>query len=68
MRERTFEARNGGPVRPSMTPHFYEASMEPFFFVLGDLDDVRTSMKKAERAAALIYTHFKNEFGSFGKN
>jgi len=29
---------------------------------VGDLDDVRTSMRKAKRAAALIYTHFKKEF------
>jgi len=32
-------------------------------YLLGDLDDIRTSMRKAERAAALIYAHFKNEFG-----
>ena len=31
-------------------------------FVLGDLDDVRTYGYKAERAAALIYAHFKKEF------
>jgi hypothetical protein len=31
--------------------------------MLGDLDDVRTEMKKAERVAALIYTHFRKEFG-----
>jgi hypothetical protein len=30
---------------------------------LGDLDDVRTYGYKAERAAALIYAHFKKEFG-----
>jgi DNA invertase Pin-like site-specific DNA recombinase len=32
-------------------------------YLLGDLDDIRTSMRKAERAAALIYAHFKKEFG-----
>ena len=31
--------------------------------VLGDLDDVRAYGYKAERAAALIYAHFKKEFG-----
>jgi hypothetical protein len=31
--------------------------------LLGDLDDVRTYGYKAERAAALIYAHFKKEFG-----
>jgi len=33
-------------------------------YLLGDLDDVRTSIKKAQRAAALIYAHFRKEFGS----
>jgi site-specific DNA recombinase len=32
-------------------------------YLLGDLDDVRTYLHKAQRAAALIYAHFKNEFG-----
>jgi hypothetical protein len=36
------------PVRPSMC---------------GDWDDVRTYQRKAERAATLIYAHFKKEFG-----
>jgi hypothetical protein len=31
--------------------------------VLGDLDDFRTCLHKAQRAAALIYAHFKKEFG-----
>lgn len=30
---------------------------------LGDLEDVRTYGYKASRAAALIYAHFKKEFG-----
>jgi hypothetical protein len=29
----------------------------------GDWDDVRAYRYKAERAAILIYTHFRNEFG-----
>ena len=31
--------------------------------LLGDLEDVRTYGYKASRAAALIYAHFKKEFG-----
>jgi hypothetical protein len=31
--------------------------------MLGGLEDVRTYGHKAERAAALIYAHFKKEFG-----
>jgi hypothetical protein len=30
---------------------------------MGDIDDTRTWTRKMERAAALIYTHFKKEFG-----
>ena len=30
---------------------------------LADLEEVRTYGHKAERAAALIYAHFKKEFG-----
>ena len=37
-------------------------------YLLGDLDDVRTSLKKAQRAAALIYAHFKKEFELPDKN
>ncbi len=32
-------------------------------YLLGDLDDVRTYLKTAQRAATLIYAHFKKEFG-----
>jgi hypothetical protein len=32
-------------------------------YMLGDLDDVRTYLKTAQRAATLIYAHFKKEFG-----
>jgi len=31
-------------------------------YVRGERDDVRTCLQKAERAAALIYAHFKKEF------
>jgi hypothetical protein len=34
----------------------------------GERDDVRTYMSKAERAAALIYAHFKKEFELPDKN
>jgi hypothetical protein len=34
----------------------------------GGRDDVRTYLRKAERAAALIYDHFKKEFGSPDKD
>jgi site-specific DNA recombinase len=40
----------------------YSIFLRPY--VLGDLDEVRTKMRKAQRAAALIYAHFKKEFGS----
>jgi hypothetical protein len=30
----------------------------------GDLDDIRTYGYKASRDAALIYAHFKKEFGA----
>jgi len=32
-------------------------------YLRGERDDVRTYLHKAERAAALIYAHFKKEFG-----
>jgi site-specific DNA recombinase len=32
-------------------------------YLRGERDDVRTYLRKAERAAALIYAHFKKEFG-----
>jgi DNA invertase Pin-like site-specific DNA recombinase len=32
-------------------------------YMRGERDDVRTCLHKAERAAALIYAHFKKEFG-----
>jgi hypothetical protein len=35
--------------------------------LLGGMDDVRTKLQKAQRAAALIYAHFKKEFGKSAK-
>ena len=32
-------------------------------YLCGDLDDVRACQRKAERAAALIYAHFRKEYG-----
>ena len=54
------------PIEPENTRLPYRqkeacASLRPN--VLGDLDDVRTYGYKAERAAALIYAHFKKEVG-----
>jgi len=37
-------------------------------YMRGERDDVRTYMRKAERAAALIYAHFKKEFELPDKN
>ena len=41
-----------------------DANTSPRARLLGDLDDVRTYGYKASRAAALIYAHFKKEFGA----
>lgn len=52
------EPVNAGSVeRPSVQSPYVNPN------VLGDLDEVRAFGMKAERAAALIYAHFKNEFG-----
>jgi hypothetical protein len=37
--------------------------LSPNVKLLEDLDDIRAYGYKAEHAAALIYTHFKKEFG-----
>ena len=55
------------PIEPNKTVvaqrhKTYSILMRPS--VLGDLDDVRTYLKTAQRAATLIYAHFKKEFGS----
>ncbi len=54
------------PIEPENTGLAYRqkeanASLSPR--LLADLDDVRTYGYKAERAAALIYAHFRKEFG-----
>ena len=41
-----------------------KANASPRPRLLGDLDEARTWMRKMERAAALIYAHFKKEFGT----
>jgi len=38
-----------------------------YISLLGDIDDVRTYGYKAARVAALIYTHFRKEFGEYRK-
>jgi site-specific DNA recombinase len=53
------------PIEPEKTKVAQGRKIPSIFmrpYLLGDLDDVRTSMRKAERAAALIYAHFKKEF------
>ena len=58
------------PIEPVFTIVTQSQNIPSLFlrpYRLGELDDVRTSLKKAERAAALIYAHFKNEF-SLPKN
>jgi hypothetical protein len=40
-----------------------EASASPRLRLLGEVDDVRTYGYKASRAVALIYAHFRKEFG-----
>ena len=53
------------PIEPEKTEVAQGRKIHSIFmrpYLLGDLDDVRTSIRKAERAAALIYAHFKKEF------
>jgi hypothetical protein len=48
----------------TFTHEFSLAEINLYNFLLrGQRDDVRTYMRKAKRAAALIYAHFKKEFG-----
>ena len=56
------------PIMPPIEPEYTETASRrkiPSIFMCpqrrGDVDDVRTYLRKAERAAALIYTHFKRE-------
>ena len=54
------------PIEPTNTVVSYGQKVPSIFMrpcLLGDLDDVRTNLQKAQRAAALIYAHFKKEFG-----
>ena len=59
------------PVIPPIEPENNKAAQGrkvPSIFLrpylLADLDDVRTSLRKAKRVATLIYAHFKKEFGT----
>jgi hypothetical protein len=54
------------PIEPEKTIVTQGQNVPSIFmrpYLLGDLDDVRTYLQKAQRAAALIYAHFKKEFG-----
>jgi hypothetical protein len=52
----------------STRPHVSPLGIMGLYQTAGDLDDVRTSLKKAQRAATLIYAHFKKEFGGSARN
>jgi hypothetical protein len=60
------EAENGAlePVKNGSVERLPVQSPYANPTVLGDLDEVRAFGIKAERAAALIYTHFMKEFGT----
>ena len=54
------------PIEPKKTQAAQWQNIPSLFlspYMRGERDDVRTYMHKAERAAALIYAHFKKEFG-----
>jgi DNA invertase Pin-like site-specific DNA recombinase len=54
------------PIEPEKTKVAQWQNISSLFlspYMRGERDDVRTYMHKAERAAALIYAHFKKEFG-----
>ena len=53
-------------IRTAQRQNTYSIFMRPN--VLGDLDDVRTNLQKSQRAAALIYAHFKHEFRPYTQN
>jgi DNA invertase Pin-like site-specific DNA recombinase len=60
------DVHQNGPIEPEnvgLPSGQKEANASPRPRLLGDLDDVRTYGYKASRAAALIYAHFKKEFG-----
>jgi DNA invertase Pin-like site-specific DNA recombinase len=54
------------PIEPEKTVVTHRQNVPSIFMrpcLLGDMDDIRAYGYKAERAAALIYAHFKKEFG-----
>jgi hypothetical protein len=54
------------PIEPEITKATQGRNVPSLFMrplLRGERDDVRTSMRKAQRVAALIYAHFKKEFG-----
>ena len=54
------------PIEPEITKVTQGRKIPTLFlrpFVGGERDDVRAYLHKAQRAAALIYAHFKKEFG-----
>jgi len=54
------------PIEPEITQVIQGRNIPSIFQrpqLRGGRDDVRTSMKKAQRVAALIYAHFRKEFG-----
>jgi site-specific DNA recombinase len=54
------------PIEPEKTKVTQWQNIPSLFlssYMRGERDDVRTYLRKAERAAALIYAHFKKEFG-----
>ena len=54
------------PIEPEIIQMVQERNIPSIFQrpqLRGGRDDVRTYLRKAERAAALIYAHFRKEFG-----
>ena len=54
------------PIEPEKTEAAQRQNAPSSFscpYLRGERDDVRTYMRKAERAASLIYAHFRKEFG-----
>jgi DNA invertase Pin-like site-specific DNA recombinase len=65
------DGHQNGPIEPEnvgLPPGQKEANASHRPRLLGDVDDVRTWTRKMERAAALIYAHFKKEFGTLTKH
>ena len=55
-----------GPIEPEKTQPAQGWNIPTLFLrpcMRGERDDVRTNLQKAQRAATLIYAHFKKEFG-----